>query len=326
LWQGPGGETLSTDFRALLEDTDDYIFFKDRNHVFTRVSRNISLPQGESGEYVSALGLTDYDVFPEKYADIYYRLEKEVFAGVPVASEIHEAQTPDGSLTWLDNHKYPIRNEDGEIVGLIGVVRDITEQKKAQLALAEREREYRAIFDGSVEGIVRVTIGGRVLLANEAAAAILGYDSVDDAISAINDAGRDVWLDASEREAYLRKLIGSEDHTIVGFECRLKRKDGNGLWILLNGKLSYGSDGEPAYVDVFLSISRSASKPRRYCVRVRSHFGRRRRLPASGAISEISVPVTGQAQRHWTNSSESTRTTCAPRMDGLRWSIPTITK
>ena len=139
LWKKFTGEPISAHFRALMENTDDFIFFKDRNHVFTEASLNILKPFGPDRESLNVLGQTDYDVFPEKYADIYYRLEKEVFAGASVASELHESMTPNGTLAWMDNHKYAIRNDSGETVGLFGVARDVTGHMKAEQALRESE-------------------------------------------------------------------------------------------------------------------------------------------------------------------------------------------
>jgi diguanylate cyclase (GGDEF)-like protein/PAS domain S-box-containing protein len=251
LWKRPGNEPTSVQFTALMENTDDFIFFKDRNHVFTGASRSLLQPFGVDGEAVGLLGQTDYDVFPEKYADIYYRLEKDVFSGVAVASEVHESLKLDGELAWLDNHKYPIKDDKGEIVGLIGVVRDITAQIKAQRELANAEINYRAVFDGAVEGIVKTTMDGRVIMTNVAAVRILGYDSIEDARTLIKDVRQDVWVDPVERDAYLRTLIGSENHTVLGFECRLRRKDGSTLWAALNGRLVYRQNRELAYHDVF---------------------------------------------------------------------------
>jgi diguanylate cyclase (GGDEF)-like protein/PAS domain S-box-containing protein len=251
LWKNPDSGPVSANFRALMENTDDFIFFKDRNHVFTAASRNLIKPSGSKGEHGSLLGLTDYDIFPEGYADIYYRLEKQVFGGVPVAGEVHEAPKLDGQLIWQNNRKYPIKNEQGEIVGLFGVVRDITEQMKAQQALADAERKYRIIFDGAVEGMFRTTMDGRVVIANPAAVTILGYDSEEDALGSITDMGRDVWLDLGGRARYLQMLMDAKDHAILGYECRFKRKDGTSIWISLNGRLVFGDDSQTAYHDGF---------------------------------------------------------------------------
>lgn len=116
--------------RVIMENTDDYIYFKDRNHVFTGASQSLVSVCSPAEHWTDLLGQTDYDVFPEAYADLYYRLEKQVFAGTPVAREIQEYLTTDGRRGWVDNRKYPITNDQGEIIGLYGIARDITEQQE----------------------------------------------------------------------------------------------------------------------------------------------------------------------------------------------------
>ena len=70
--------------------------------------------------WTDLLGLTDYDVFLQELADGYYRLEKQVFAGLPVAHEVQRILGKDGRAGWVDNRKYPIRNDSGEIVDCSG--------------------------------------------------------------------------------------------------------------------------------------------------------------------------------------------------------------
>ena len=143
LWKNPGRQRIPASFRAMLDNTDDFIFFKDRNHVFIVASQNMTTALDPILQGPTLLGQTDYEIFPEKYADIYYRLEKQVFAGASVASEVHESQTIDGRVVWLDNHKYPIKNDNGEIVGLFGVVRDISERIRAQQSLRESDESLK---------------------------------------------------------------------------------------------------------------------------------------------------------------------------------------
>ena len=74
----------------MMENTNDYIYFKDRNHVFTGASQTLVSLTNPSEIWTDLLGKTDYDVFPEEYADHYYSLEKQVFSGFSVAHQIQE--------------------------------------------------------------------------------------------------------------------------------------------------------------------------------------------------------------------------------------------
>jgi len=130
-------------FTAMMENTDDYIYFKDRNHVFTGASQTLVSLCDPADHWTDLIGQTDYDVFSEEYADIYYRLEKQVYAGIPVAHEVQMFLSKDGRKGWVDNRKYPIRNEHGEIIGLYGIARDVTESKRTEEALKEAQRIAR---------------------------------------------------------------------------------------------------------------------------------------------------------------------------------------
>jgi len=132
---------MMVNFRAMMENTDDFIYFKDRNHVFTGASQTLANITIHGRPWTDLLGLTDYDAFPEHYADIYYQLEKRVFAGEAVARDIQEFQHDDGRIGWVDNRKYPIHDAAGEIIGLFGVARDVSEKVEAERALLNHSRE-----------------------------------------------------------------------------------------------------------------------------------------------------------------------------------------
>jgi PAS domain S-box-containing protein len=207
-------EPITTNFIAMMENTDDYIYFKDRNHVFTGASQTLVSITEPSEHWTDLLGQTDYDVFPEEYADIYYRLEKQVFAGIPVAREIQKTLSTKGKEGWVDNRKYPIFGNDGDIIGLFGIARDITELKQNQEVIAnlneklnekiltqtreliesnlklkknieelkyakhqlkEREAKLNSIFNAAVEGIITYDLSDTIVSANAAVETIFGY-------------------------------------------------------------------------------------------------------------------------------------------------------
>jgi two-component system, sensor histidine kinase and response regulator len=172
-------QPMMANFKAIMEVTDDFIYFKDRNHVFTGASQTLVSITQPAEHWTDLLGKTDYDVFPEAYADIYYRLEKDVFAGIPVAHEVQEYRRNDGQIGWVDNRKYPIRDAAGEIVGLFGIARDITPKVLAERALREERDHSRNILE-TVEAII-VAVDGRgcITLINRKGCQVLGYDEAD---------------------------------------------------------------------------------------------------------------------------------------------------
>ncbi|MGA9060289.1 MAG: EAL domain-containing protein [Terracidiphilus sp.] len=139
----PGDEFLVTSFKTLIEQTSDYIYVKNRNHVILAASR--TLPDlTESAKDRSELeGKTDYDIHPEETADIAYRLENRAFDEGRRVNQVQQVMAQDGTERWIDNRKYPINGPDGEIIGLFGVAPDITEYTVARMKLRENEESLR---------------------------------------------------------------------------------------------------------------------------------------------------------------------------------------
>ncbi len=152
-------QAMMANFRAMMENTDDYIYFKDCNHVFTGASQTLAALAGTAEHWTGLIGQTAYDVFSETYADSYYRLEKQVLAGIPVEPEIQETLDKDGKKGWFESRICPIRDERGDITGLLGIVRDITERKLAgnelRIAAAVESQESMMITDADCR-ILRV--------------------------------------------------------------------------------------------------------------------------------------------------------------------------
>ena len=141
LLEDAGESPMVANFRAMMESSEDLICFKNRNHVFIAVNQTTMRISGKSSADVA--GKTDYDLLREESADEVYRLEAQILAGLPMAQKIHELEIAPGKKSWVDNRMYPIKALGGEITGVWGMARDITQRVEAEQALRESEESLR---------------------------------------------------------------------------------------------------------------------------------------------------------------------------------------
>ncbi len=128
-------------FQALLDSSPDYIFFKDRESRFIKTNKAHARLLLGLADPEEAVGKTDFDLYPgrEEDAQRFYEEEQEIMntGQASVRREWQVPSTATGEIVWLAEHKLPLKDETGEIVGLIGFGRDVTERKQAEL---DRER------------------------------------------------------------------------------------------------------------------------------------------------------------------------------------------
>ncbi|HEY3835786.1 MAG TPA: PAS domain S-box protein [Bryobacteraceae bacterium] len=89
--------------------------------------------------------------------------------------EEYRVQTPTSGIRWFEGHSVPERQADGT-VEWYGFLVDITERKRLDEALREREAVNQALFDSAAQGIVGVNTEGKIELINQMAATIFGYE------------------------------------------------------------------------------------------------------------------------------------------------------
>jgi diguanylate cyclase (GGDEF)-like protein/PAS domain S-box-containing protein len=169
----------TSSFKLMMETSDDFIYFKDRNHVFTGASASLAALFKSVEHWSDLIGLTDYDVFEESEADEYYRLEKEVFDGVAIAQEEQNFVTKDGKKGWVDNRKYPIKDSNGHIIGLYGIARDITQTHLLEEKLRDEHRTLQLILDNAPVGIWLQNGKGKLSFVNRAFTQAMGIEEQD---------------------------------------------------------------------------------------------------------------------------------------------------
>ena len=124
-------------FMALMDTMPDRIFFKDREGRFLSVNRALReahhLPDEEGMK-----GRTDFDFFAHEHAQNAREDELQVVAtGEPMVAKLERETLPDGSVTWVSTTKVPLRDGNGNIIGIFGISRNMTEHKQAEDALRQ---------------------------------------------------------------------------------------------------------------------------------------------------------------------------------------------
>jgi PAS domain S-box-containing protein len=129
---------------ALMESSPDTIYFKDNSSRFIRVNKAQAEVLGLSSP-ADAIGKSDFDFFTSDHAREAFEDERRIIESRKlVVDKIERIRRADGTYRWVSATKVPMINERGEVVGLAGISRDITERKNAEL---EKQVLFR-IMDG----------------------------------------------------------------------------------------------------------------------------------------------------------------------------------
>jgi PAS domain S-box-containing protein len=90
--------------------------------------------------------------------------------------EIYRIIRPDGSIRWIQDRAFPIRDDSGNIYRVVGIADDITKRKQAWDALGESEARKRAIMQAALDGIITIDHEGRMIELNSAAEKIFAHN------------------------------------------------------------------------------------------------------------------------------------------------------
>jgi rsbT co-antagonist protein RsbR len=208
---------------SLLDHIPDRIYFKDKESRFLAVSKSKAEGTGLSREEFN--GKTDFDFFSKEEADVMRKDEQKIMdIGEAVVNKVQKLKMPDGSEKWLSATKVPFYDEKGNVMGTLGITRDVTRLKTLELEKAkkiESQKEELEVLSTPVidiwEGILTVPVLGvldserasRVaealltrIVENRTIAAIIDISG----ISAVDSAVADLLI----RTAKAVSLVGAE--------------------------------------------------------------------------------------------------------------------
>ncbi|OAI49359.1 hypothetical protein AYO44_06405 [Planctomycetaceae bacterium SCGC AG-212-F19] len=254
--------------RNLLEHVPEGIYFKDNAGRFLRASRTVARRFGMT-DAGALIGKTDFDFFAPQTARQFTADEQQVIrTGQPLVAKEEQEVWPDGSVTWAVTTTMPLRDTAGQVVGVVGISRDVTERKQAEEALrlgrerlesmaaanaallrqaGQAEQNYRALFEHATEGIFQTSPEGRYLTANPALARMHGFDTPAALMAAVTEVGRELYVDPHRRAEFVRLM--EETGAVTDFQYQTYRKDGSIIWISENARAVRDAGGRLRYYE-----------------------------------------------------------------------------
>jgi two-component system cell cycle sensor histidine kinase/response regulator CckA len=161
--------------RTVIDIIPDHVFVRDRasRHLINNRAQ-LDLLRAETLE--ETIGKTDFDFYPPELARSFKDADERVMASGMTLANIEELiPGPLGETTWWSTTKVPLRDNDGTVIGLVGIGRNITERRKVMQMITEQA----AMLDQAHDAIMMLTLDGKVAYLNDATCLLYGWNASD---------------------------------------------------------------------------------------------------------------------------------------------------
>ncbi len=240
--------------KIVLDNFPGVVYWKDRNSVYLGANRESARNAGfaDSSEFI---GKTDFDMpWARTEAKAYRTDDRQVMESGNAKLHVVESQRRAGGKTgWLDTSKVPLRDQEGNVIGVLGISTDITDQKAAQDDLRESEERFRTLSEATFEGIM-IHVNGLIVDVNKAALEQMRYSRGEIIGRSIHE------LFAPESQEIVEEVV---QHPMAeAYEAHMVRKDGDVRFVQIKAR-SMDFNGEPARVATMMDITEQVNARKR---------------------------------------------------------------
>ena len=219
--------------QSLLDNIPDSIYFKDKESRFIKV--NEAKAEHSNVSPKDMIDKTDFDFLPKEQAEKIHEDDRKVMeTGEPIVNKIEKITDAKGTEHWISVTKAPRYNKQGQIIGTMGISRDITQLRRS-------ERKYKNLFETATDPIVVLDKKGHFVDINQQVTKLLGF-SKEELIGKKFDKIGILSKDSISKtlESFGRRMIGEKRPP---YEIEVITKEGETIHAEVNANPLY-EDGE----------------------------------------------------------------------------------
>jgi PAS domain S-box-containing protein len=260
------------EYRTLFENMPQKIFYKDRDSIYIFCNENYARDLNITPDAI--IGATDFDFYPKKLAEKYRADDKRIIKSRKTR-DIVEQYMLDGQKVFVHTVKTPVKDENGNVIGVLGIFWDITEHRRVEKKLnryrkhleelaGERATEimranlqlrreitkrkqaeelqrqsderYHTLFEHTNDVIIVAGVDGKIRDVNQAAVDLLGYSREE--IKAME--APKLFLTSTDWRRFQQVI--EQEGSARDFEVKLRRKDDTDIDGLLTVTVRKSSD------------------------------------------------------------------------------------
>jgi PAS domain S-box-containing protein len=230
--------------QGLMDAIPDNIYFKDLDGRYLLINQAKARRSGLPSP-AAAVGKSDHDFFNPEHADQALRSEREIIRTGRSQIDMEERLVwPDGSITWMSSTKVPLRDNQGQVVGTLGISRDITAHHRVQEALEQERDRLRTLIDNLPDLIFIKNADCRFLTVNRLLVQMYGCQHESELTGK---------SDYDFRPKELADIYHEDDQRVirtgqamVNREETFRTDDGRQRWVLTTKVPIKSPDGRPA--------------------------------------------------------------------------------
>jgi PAS domain S-box-containing protein len=240
-------------YRLLAENVSDVIFIRDMNLRFTYISPSVEKLTGYSVEEAMALTMAEaytphsIELAMEAFSEELSREKDEQSDPSRVCTIEMEGYRKDGSTIWTEAKMRFLRDSNGHPAGILGVSRDITERKQAEIGIRISEERYRSLVEDMPALVCRFYPDGILTFVNSKYCSYFHKRKLE-------LVGSDFFqfIPEQDRQKVKKQFLSlSKEKAIVTYEHRVISPNGSIQWQQWTGRALFG---EAAEVEEFQSV------------------------------------------------------------------------